>query len=180
MVQDVEVTFMGKTFLALVIKENLEDVERMEVQIPRRWRTTMNSGSLVICGKINILAGGNLGRLFPDQEDRFEDMKLFISNFTNKAMIFGYQGRGDLPNRALAKKFACATEIETSLSRLIRKDEYVYPEDKDKKTNKDEAGGPGVPGVPGGPGEPGGPGVPGVPGVSGVPGEPGGQECQES
>ena len=138
MVQDAEVTFMGKTFLALVIKEDLEDVERMEVQIPRRWRTAMNSGSLVIGGKIDILAGGNMGRLFPDQEDRFEDMKLFISNFTNKAMIFGYQGRGDLPNRALAKKFACATEIETNLSRSIRKDEYGYPEDKDKRTNKDE------------------------------------------
>ena len=30
MVQDVEVTFMGETFLALVIKEELEGVERME------------------------------------------------------------------------------------------------------------------------------------------------------
>ena len=54
---------MGKTFLALVIKEDLEDVERMEIQIPRRWRTAMNSGSLVIGGKIDILAGGPGGQV---------------------------------------------------------------------------------------------------------------------
>ena len=50
MVQDVEVTFMGKTFLAFVIKEELEGVERMEIKVPWQWRTRMNSASLVVGG----------------------------------------------------------------------------------------------------------------------------------
>ena len=36
MVRDVEVTFMGKTFLALVIKEELEGVEHLKVEVPRK------------------------------------------------------------------------------------------------------------------------------------------------
>ena len=92
-VQDVEITFMGKVFLALVIKEELEGVEAMEVEVPQQWRTCTGDSSLVIGGEIDILAGGNLGRLFPDQMDKHEDMKLFKSNFTNKTMIFGRQGR---------------------------------------------------------------------------------------
>ena len=92
----------------------------------------MNSANLVIGGRINILAGKNLGCLFPDQKDKFEDMKLFISNFTNKSMIFGYQGRGDFPNHALVRKFSCTTEIEASLLGLIREDEYVHPECRDR------------------------------------------------
>ena len=141
LVQDVEVTFMGKTFLALVIKEDLEGVELMEIKIPWQWITLMNSANLVIGGRIDILAGGNLGRLFPDQVDKHEDLKLYKSNFTDKFMVFGRQGRGDFPNMALVRKFSCTTEIEASLLGLIREDEYVHPESRDRlnKLSKQEA-----------------------------------------
>ena len=87
MAQDVEITVMGKVFLALVIKEELEGVEAMEVEVPGHWRTSTSDSSLVIGGGIDILAGGNLGRLFPDQVDKFKDMKLFRSNFTDMTFL---------------------------------------------------------------------------------------------
>ena len=59
-------------------------------------------------------------------------MKLFRSNFTDKMMVFGRQGGGDFPNTALVRKFSCTTEIEASLLNLIREDEYVHPESRDR------------------------------------------------
>ena len=34
--QDVEVTFMGKTFFALVIKEDLGVIKRLEIKVPQQ------------------------------------------------------------------------------------------------------------------------------------------------
>ena len=120
--QDVEVTFMGKTFFALVIKEDLGVIKRLEIKVPQQWRCCMNSTTLAIGGRIDILAGGNLGCLFSDQKDKFEDMKLFVSNFTNKSMMFGYQGKGNSPDHVLGRKLPCTAEIKASMLGLIRED----------------------------------------------------------
>ena len=58
-VQDVEVTFIGKAFFALVIKEDLEGIKRLEIKVPQQWRNRTNSANLAIGGRIDILAGGN-------------------------------------------------------------------------------------------------------------------------
>ena len=131
-VQDVEINYKGVKFTGLVIPEKLEGMEFVEVEVPKCWRNKVGGARMRVGGEVSILAGSNLGRLYPDQDSQFEDFKLYRSNFTGKYMMFGHMGNLEPLNQAIVRKFTYTMELEARLLNMIREEDFSYPDQKSK------------------------------------------------
>ena len=123
LLQEITINLNNVTFNGLVTSGQLGSIEDMDVQVPQAWMKEMGCSSVHLEGPVDILAGSQMGRLYPNQCGQFEGLKLFKSVLTGKYMMFGYKEENK--------------EYEKDKDKVDNEDAKP-DEDKDSRVNEDK------------------------------------------